>query len=405
LFCPGLSVASDEIKKLGFVLMDHKNISFSDASRQVRFWIYWIFIFAGIGVLLWSAQHWYAVQAGVLKGKSFCNFSAYWNCEGVALSDYSSLFGVPIGVFGAAWFFIFAILGLSQSVSKKVLMLVFAAGVLASAYYAFTLFFVLETGCLVCVAGYVCILGAGAMAFWGPRWTPLTTGLSAFVLALGFGVLALSVYGMNESHRLPFSQEELDKFRASLSQVPVEELSVVSPLGKGSENGDIHIMEFSDFACPHCATAGLETVPQLLNDPQIRFSFFPYPRDGACHPQVPSHIQPGTCRLSEAALCAQEQGKFWEFHDVVFGNMRDNSRLIPLEQAVSKAGLDPEKLQECFDRGEAQEQLRAMIELAIEKDVRATPTFFINGRRLPGNFPIPIFRIAIDEIRRIDAQE
>lgn len=384
--------------------MNQTSHSFSDASRQVFFWLHFLFILFGVGLLLWSIEHWYALQAGGIEGQSFCNIGTYWNCDRVSLSPYAALFGIPIGFFGVLWFLLVAVAGLVENISRKIWLLLYVPGLLVSVALFAVLSFILQTGCLICFGTYIAVFGAFGTALVLRRWTPMSLGTGTFVFVLLATILALGTYSRSENYKLPYSAEELSRFQSAIPSMPVEEIELESPLQKGDESADIHIVEFSDFACPHCAVAGLQTIPQLLNDPNIRFSFFPYPRDSECHPQMPAHIQPGTCRLSEAALCAQEQGKFWEMHDVIFDYLLKNSRPIPLELAISEAGLDPEALQECFDRGEAQETLKAMIDAAIEAKIQATPTFFINGRRFPGNFPVPIFRMAIEEIRQLDKQ-
>lgn len=109
---------------------------------------------------------------------------------------------------------------------------------------------------------------------------------------------------------------------------------------------------------------------------------------------LPNH--PQAAPAAEAALCAHDQGKFWDYHDTIFENQ---ATLSPanLKQFAADLGLDAGAFNECFDagtfRGDVQEDYLAGGRLGVN----ATPAFFVNGRFLSGAQPFEAFEALIEE--------
>ena len=163
---------------------------------------------------------------------------------------------------------------------------------------------------------------------------------------------------------------------------------------KGPSDAAVTIVEFSDFQCPACKgfnpvlTQVLDTYGDKV---QVAFRQFPL---RSIHPQA----QPA----AEAALCAREQGKFWEIHDAMFADQR---RLNPpeLKELARALELDGEAFDACFDSG----RHRALVDQDLERGERlgvtGTPSVFVNGREVaPGQ--VPTFQqmkaLIDDELRR-----
>jgi hypothetical protein len=104
---------------------------------------------------------------------------------------------------------------------------------------------------------------------------------------------------------------------------------------------------------------------------------------------LPNH--PHARVASEAGLCANEQGKFWAFHDRLFANQQ---KLSPaeLKQHAAELGLDAAKFNACVDSHKYAAQVEADIEAANDAGVNGTPAFFINGRALSGAQPFEEFK-------------
>ena len=141
----------------------------------------------------------------------------------------------------------------------------------------------------------------------------------------------------------------------------------------GPENAKVTIVEFSDFQCPFCTRAAsvVHQIREKYGD-KVRFVFRQYP--------LPMH---GDARLAaQAALAAHQQGKFWEYHDLLFQNQRSLER-SSLEQYAKQASLDVERLKKGLDDPALKAAVDADVKLGEEVNVSGTPTVFINGKRVP----------------------
>jgi protein-disulfide isomerase len=155
----------------------------------------------------------------------------------------------------------------------------------------------------------------------------------------------------------------------------------------GSDSARVTIVEFSDFQCPHCANYHLDTFPALrrLYGDEIRFVFVNrfFSRG---HPQAE--------RAAMGSECAGQQGRFWEYADLVFANQE---RLSPgvLDDLAGEAGLDEEAFQACLRSGETASEVAADMAEGDRLEVNATPTFFVNGQRVVGAQPLNVFNQVI----------
>lgn len=171
-------------------------------------------------------------------------------------------------------------------------------------------------------------------------------------------------------------------------QPPVAPEVIVSDLGpsKGAKNAAVTIIEFSDFQCQYCREV-TGTIKQVLqNNPNnVRLVFK--------HMPLSSHSQ--AFKAAQAAFCAGQQGKFWEYHDLLFGRTYDLS-LPALNKYASELGLKSEEFKACLDSPASREAVMRDIYEATKSGVTGTPTFFINGRALRGAGSVEYFQAAIE---------
>ena len=156
---------------------------------------------------------------------------------------------------------------------------------------------------------------------------------------------------------------------------------------KGPANAPVEMIEFADFQCPYCLAAH-PTVQRVLEayGDRIRFVYRNFP--------LQSH--PNARPAAEAAQCANEQGKFWAYHDKLFG---DPGKLSDdeLKKTAADLGMDGARFNKCFDEHKYQSVVDADFEAGGEAGVSGTPAFFINGRLLTGAQPFEAFKRVIDE--------
>jgi len=167
-------------------------------------------------------------------------------------------------------------------------------------------------------------------------------------------------------------------------------VTAASP-SRGPEDAPIVLIEYTDYQCPFCARAQ-PTLARLLEtyDGHIRHVFKNLP--------LPMHQQAGLA--AEAALCADDQGKFWELHDWLFANASSLSRETIQSQATALE-LDMERFAACLDEGTHRQQIEADADEARGFGITGTPGFLVNGRVITGAQPYEAFVAVIDdELRR-----
>jgi protein-disulfide isomerase len=165
-------------------------------------------------------------------------------------------------------------------------------------------------------------------------------------------------------------------------KVPVDK----SP-AKGPSDALVTIVMFSDFQCPFCSRVE-PTIKQITDTygKDVRVVWRNNP--------LPFHDKAGPA--AEAAMVANDQGKFWEFHDKLFSNQQAIAR-ENLEQYGKEMGLNPAKLKAALDTNAHKAVIEADQQLARSLGASGTPSFFINGRNLRGAQPFEAFKAVIDE--------
>lgn len=111
-------------------------------------------------------------------------------------------------------------------------------------------------------------------------------------------------------------------------------------------------------------------------------------------------IHPEAFKASEAAHCAGDQGKYWEYHDRLFIDQR---ALQPpaLKQHAAALGLDAAAFETCLDSGKYTQRVQAGLDTGTRLGIESTPTIFINGRQVSGAQPFEVFQsIVEDELQR-----
>ncbi|AKU91343.1 thioredoxin domain-containing protein [Vulgatibacter incomptus] len=168
-------------------------------------------------------------------------------------------------------------------------------------------------------------------------------------------------------------------------EAPAVHVEAIGP-SRGAKDAPVTIVEFSDFECPFCsrANATLTQVEEAYAG-KVRVVFRDYP--------LPFHAS--AQKAAEAGHCADEQGKFWELHDKMFGNQRALG-VDELKGYAKELGLDSAKFDACLDGGKMAEKVSANAEAGEEAGVTGTPAFFINGKLLSGALPFDEFKKVID---------
>jgi uncharacterized membrane protein/protein-disulfide isomerase len=356
---------------------------------------------------------------------SFCDINATVSCKAAYLSRYGAIGGVPVAV-GGIIFFAWVLLMLWGSQGKSRIKdsapaYIFAGSTLALAftlYLAYASFFVLKEVCPLCVATYVAVIGAFVIS-GGASSVPMSSlpkrimtdmrVLVATPLALVIALLfvAGTAWGITA-----FPEETQAGTAPAVAQIQpltpdqraeferwweVQPASANFPIPRGSEK--VQIIEFADFQCPHCKQMFFAYKPILdkyiaQNSKDVTFQLKTWPLSVGCNASVPTVHFNATCEASAAYLMAQQKGTGDTLRDWMFLNQE---KLSPA--TVKRAAVDVGKIPD-FDAQYTKilQQVRTDAAVGSSLGVNSTPTYFVNGKRIPSGGVPPQYFDAIIEL-------
>jgi len=205
------------------------------------------------------------------------------------------------------------------------------------------------------------------------------------VVAIG-GIAALTYYSSRST-----AQPGASQFDSTLAPV------VSSGYVLGSPSAPLEVTEFGDFECPQCSHFAVMTEPdvrtRLVNTGKIRWRYIDFP--------LPMHGN--TWNASRAAACADEQGKFWQMHDLLFETQdKWNSETTSkpdkyFEGLAEQLGLQMPQYNQCVSSKKYQAKIQAHLKLAEDAQIGGTPTFIINRQQKEGFLSYDQFAAWVDQ--------
>ena len=174
-----------------------------------------------------------------------------------------------------------------------------------------------------------------------------------------------------------------------LGSLVVANVSVDDDPARGLKDAPVTIIEFSDFQCTYGKRYFDETLPMILSNysDKIQYVYRDFPVGS---------IHPNSTKVAEASQCAFEQGKFWEYHDMLYKN-QGKQELADLKAYAVVLGLDENAFNLCLDSGKYAGEVEKDVADGKSYGVYGSPTFFINGRKVVGALPYATFKTIIDE--------
>lgn len=161
----------------------------------------------------------------------------------------------------------------------------------------------------------------------------------------------------------------------------------------GDNNSKVTMIEFADFQCPFCGewqkTVFQEIKSKYIDSGKVRFVFMDF-----------AFLGEESTRSAEAARCAADQNKFWEYHDYLYEKQNgENEGAFAdanLKQFAKDLKLNGSEFNSCFDSGKYKQKLSEDITKAEQYGVQSTPTVFINGIKYEGVLPFSEYEKAIE---------
>jgi uncharacterized membrane protein/predicted DsbA family dithiol-disulfide isomerase len=359
-----------------------------------------------IGVALSAVSllvhQWVAAGTGYT---SFCNFGEVANCDAVLASRYGTVLGVPVAGWGLLAFVAGALLALPGARGHVVGLADLLLLGLVSASLGFALVlavvsvFILHHLCMLCLATDAVILAWFAAVaplarrfepgshggWWRRRAAAHAMAAAGLVLAVAGGTWA-AAWAPAPARTLADVRERDPKFYEWYTRLPVRPSEVLITPGchlKGPPDAAVAIVEFSDFQCPFCVEAYRDLRDLLRNRSDVSLVFRHYPLDASCNSNVKRSLHPDACLAACAAECAGKQGRFWEYHDVLFDNHESLER-ESLFRYAREMQLDLTAFRICLDDPATQERVGEDVRAGARAGVGSTPTIFINGRKVEG---------------------
>ncbi|OGH37579.1 MAG: hypothetical protein A3B44_02570 [Candidatus Levybacteria bacterium RIFCSPLOWO2_01_FULL_38_21] len=162
----------------------------------------------------------------------------------------------------------------------------------------------------------------------------------------------------------------------------------------GNKNAKITIIEFADFQCPFCKTFFKDAKPNIIKDyvdnGKAKFAFRHY-----------AFLGQESNFAAEASECANEQGKFWEYHDYLYNHQGpENSGAFAKDKLIGFAkdmGLNTDQFSSCLSSDKYAKQVSDDLSAGQKAGVSGTPTTFVNGQSVVGAQPYSAFKTLIDQ--------
>jgi uncharacterized membrane protein/protein-disulfide isomerase len=395
----------------------------------------WLTTAALVGLGFSAASTW--VHYRLLRDplySSICDVNATFSCTEAYTSRFGSIAGIPVALIGVLYFaFILLIIALCQrspGARQNLPGYVFAASTLGLAgvlYFAYASFFILGAVCLLCVGTYAAVIALFLVSGAAARY-PMTSlpsrasrdlrslmrtpaAVATTVLFVALSAMAIMMFpggeasasaadtassAMQGAQAVPPPPQsairQLEDFLAQQPRVPI--------VAAGGSGASVVIVKFNDYMCPPCGQTFREYKPILAKLQQehpgkIAFVTKDFPLDPECNSLGGSHL--ASCEAAAAVRLAREKGRADTMEDWLFANQATLSPARVKEGLSSVAGVAD------FDARypKTLELVRGDIAQGIQLGVRGTPTFFMNGIRLP-NLRGEFFEAAVQwELRRV----
>lgn len=222
-----------------------------------------------------------------------------------------------------------------------------------------------------------------------PRWGSIIGLVVGLAIVGGIGY----AFWSEVQRQRPDATEFADVIRTRYGQTRVSDNQATElpdaddDPSNGPSDAKVTIIAFEDFACPFSGKAWLveKQMKEEFGD-QVRFVY----RDSP----IPS-IHPIATEAAQAGECADQQGHFWEMHDLLF-TYQESLSSLKIDELAVKAGLNLTTFATCMNDPQTAQEVQNDMDDGVRAGVSGTPTYFFNGILVEGNIPAEAFRTAIN---------
>jgi uncharacterized membrane protein/predicted DsbA family dithiol-disulfide isomerase len=336
-----------------------------------------------------------ALRSGIVETNRLCNVNATFDCTAIEMSRFAELIpGLPLSSVAMAGFFLMAILSLIARMEsqyefcRKWLKILSVFSVAMSLFYLGIMFY-LGKGCLYCLLTDVMTFSTFAAVFQLKRQPhhQRTPFFSSTLVYCGLAAVVLAVFftaAVGPKDRM--TSEDRSDIRSSLLAGPILDISIPEGSNEsGDRNAPITLVKFSDFECPSCKNGSFVIEALRLRFPKaLRIVSLNFPLSSECNSMMKRVMHPAACLAAKVALCSGK--KHAEVEHALFSHQ---SELRPdnIYSLAAATGANAEELQACAEQTETRLRLNREVELGNTLKIQATPTYFLNGRKIEGGLP------------------
>ncbi|MFN8421071.1 MAG: thioredoxin domain-containing protein [Anaerolineae bacterium] len=222
--------------------------------------------------------------------------------------------------------------------------------------------------------------------------TILLTVVGVALLVVVVGAILLTVFA-------PVEATVGDEFKSTYASILAKGENYQGTTAEGyyyvgNPDAPVVLEEFSSFSCPHCKDYHdqvLENIHDKIESGQVKLIYMPLTNFGPFD----------STNMTKAAMCAGQQGKFWQMHDLMFdwqsryGTGANDARR--LSAGAAALGLDQGTFDSCFNGSSLNDTLKKSAEEAAKRGVAGTPTLYLNGQKMESGGGI----IGLNELRGV----
>lgn len=366
----------------------------------------------GAAVSVYQTHHFFELRSGMSGLRTFCQIGSF-DCVAVELSKYAEIIpGLPLSALAAAWLIVQLVILLMAafSPSRALTRFAFFQSILSlgtTLVYLGVMAGVLKAWCILCLTldginliNFFILFSAQKQSNAQSSSDSLSWKL---VLGTGAGTLALAmIFSRALNPMSGISQTQITEYVDSLLLAkPIAVNFTPQEVVSGSAQAPITIIKFSDFECPACKM-GAQSIHPVLSQfgDRIKFVFKNHPLDNTCNRKITRPLHKNACLLARIALCAQSQGKMETVYETFFDNQDEIAKgsLDPFTALATHGISDVNSLKTCAASPETQTKLSKQIEEGIALGIDSTPTFFINGIKIAGGVPAPVWKQLIERL-------
>ncbi len=336
---------------------------------------------------------------------SFCAINNFIDCDGVATTNFSVVFGVPLAIWGVVLYLLFLFLALVDKIQAKLPNSIFKVFKNPLAYISTIGFFafacsmtlaiislaIIEKVCLLCLVTYflnlaIAIIAKNKIGFIQnfkttvlDFWAGVKEYTVLFIVCTIFGIAFLAY--LTKSNVLAPNIYQYNNF-TQFSEMTADDYAT-SGNSLGNKDGKVKIYIYSDFQCPYCKITNKMFQKLSHENKNVEVFHTNFPLDKKCNKYIQKTVHKGSCELAKYALAAREQGNYWGMISELYANGVD----IDLEKTAQKLNLDYEQLITDIKSEKIANMLDSEIELCIANDINVTPTYTIDGIKFIGGAP------------------